>query len=336
MEPSATPGQDALAIVSDPFARKDRFLLLTHEDPDGDALGSLLGLGEGLEILGKHATLLVQGHLPRLYGFLPGVEKIGHRLEDVESFEAAVLLDCHSLERAGREAERARGVPCRIILDHHLVTGPIEATHAYIDPGVAATGEIVYRLLKRLGVPWTASLATNLFTAITTDTGSFSFNNTTADCLEAAADLVRAGARPWQIFQHLHLEMPVGRLDLLRRALERLEFHHQGRLGIMAVDADMMKQSGTTGEDVEGFVDYPRSVRGVELAVLIRENGHGRFDVSLRSQGRINVSALAETFGGGGHHHAAGFSQKARSLSDIKGRIISAAAPFLAEGEAAS
>jgi phosphoesterase RecJ-like protein len=335
MGQNSTTGQDALAALADLFARKGRFLLLTHEDPDGDALGSLLGLGEGLETLGKHATLFVEGRLPRLYGFLPGAEKITDRLGEVEPFEAAVLLDCHTLRRAGVAAERARGVPCRIVLDHHLVTGPVDATHAFIDPSVSATGEIVYHLLRRLGVPWSPSLATNLFTAITTDTGSFSFDNTSPACLEAAADLVRAGARPWQIFQHLHQDLPAGRLVLLRRALETLELHHQGRLGILAVDADMLKQSEATGEDAEGFVNYPRSVRGVELAVLIRENGQGLYDVSLRSQGRINVSALAETFGGGGHHNAAGFSLNARSLSDIKGRIIAAAAPFLSEGEAA-
>jgi len=332
---NATSGPDALATLADLFARKDRFLLLTHQDPDGDALGSLLGLGEGLESLGKQVTRFVEGRLPRPYDFLPGQEKIESRLEDVLPFEVAVLLDCHTLKRVGPQAQKAASIPCRVILDHHLVTGPVEADHSFIDPGVSSAGEIVYRLLKLLGAPWSPSMATYLFLAIATDTGSFNYDNTTPESLEAAAHLVRTGADPWRLFQNLYQNRPIERLDLLRRALGTLEFHHQGRLGIMAVDADMLAQSRATDEDTAGLVDYPRSVRGVEMAVLIRENEKNLYDVSLRSQGRVNVSALAETFGGGGHHNAAGFSLDGGNLADIKGRIVAAAAPLFAQGEAA-
>ena len=319
--------KSGLETLVELVAEKTRFLLLAHVNPDGDALGSLLAMGEGLRSIGKKATMHCEGGVPRMFRFLPGAELVTSNPGRASDYDAAILLDHNEPERSGAAAHQVTRDLLLGVVDHHLVTGaPPE--HAWIDRNFSAVGEMVYHLLRAIGVPLTPSIAANLFVAVSTDTGSFSFSNTTAECLGITAELVRAGAEPWEMHRQLFLGRSRGRLELLGLALRNLEFHAGGRIGIMSVTTEMMERTGTNSFDTDGFVDYPRSVEGVELAVLFREIGPESCKASLRSLGRFNAAALAQHFGGGGHAQAAGFSAD-MPLEKLKKMVVEQAGPYL-------
>jgi len=320
--------ETGLRPLAEFFNEKDNFLLLSHENPDCDALGSMLALGRGLASRGKSVTMFNSDGVPALYEFLPGSERVTDRMGPVDAYEAAVLLDCHELDRAGEKALAAISIPAMAVLDHHEVQGTVRGDILVIDPTISAVGEIVYRLLGEMNIPVDPQMAANLFAAISTDTGSFNYGNTTAESLETAGQLVRLGASPIHIYQELEMNMPPERLNLLSRALSSMEYHHQGRVGTMIVSQEMMSASGVTAEETEGLVNYPRSVRGVELAFLLTENADGACHVSLRSRGRMDAAFLAGSFGGGGHHNAAGFTKKG-SVEEIKKLVLDAAIQLL-------
>ena len=320
--------ETGLRAMAEFFEGKNSFLLLSHESPDGDALGSMLALGQGLASRGKSVTMFNSDGVPSLYSFLPGSEHVTDRLGPVDTYEAAILLDCHELNRVGDKAFAAASIPAMAVLDHHEVQGTVRGDIVLIDPTVSAVGEMVYRLLVEMNVPVSPHMAVNLFAAISTDTGSFNYGNTTAESLETAGQLVRLGASPINIYRKLEMNMPPERLNLLSRALSNVEYHHHGRVGAMTVSQEMMSASGVTAEATEGLVNYPRSVRGVELAFLLTEDADGACHVSLRSRGRMDAASLAESFGGGGHHDAAGFTKKG-SVEEVKKLVLDAAVQLL-------
>jgi len=323
--------QNGLKAVAGLLAAKNRFILLTHVNPDGDALGSLIALGQGLRSLGKKATMFCESGVPSLYEFLPGAQEVTAVPGRPEDYEAAVLLDCNSLKRAGEQALAMAAVPVLAVLDHHIPDGPLPEP-AVVDTRISAAGELVYHLLLILKAEITPEMATNLFVAVSTDTGSFSYENTTAEVMVVAGDLVKKGAQPWKIFQDLHLNRPPQRLNILGLSLKDIEFFWGGRIGALTVTAAMMSRTGATEIDTDGFVEYPRFVRGVELAVLFREADNGACKVSLRSKGRFNAAALARSFGGGGHVSAAGFTAQG-PLEEIKRKVIDAAGRFMPGSE---
>jgi len=324
------PNQNLADIQSlaDYLKNGDGYLLLSHVNPDGDAIGSMVALGEGLMSLGKTVKLFNRSGVPSLYTFLPYTEEVTDCLDSLDAYKAVILLDCHSLKRAGIRADQVNWIPVLGILDHHEVGTPEKSTVTVIDPNISATGELVYQLLLAMGVNITGQMATNLYTAISTDTGSFNYDNTTASCLEVAADLVRLGANPWDIYRQLNFNLSPERLLLLSQALKNMEYYHKGKLGALTISSDMMAATGTSEIDTDDFVSYPRSVKGVELALLISENGDGVCHVSLRSEGKVDAAALARRFGGGGHRKAAGFS-RAGALEEVKNQVVAAAASYL-------
>ncbi len=323
--------EDGLLALAELFEDKNSFLLLSHENPDGDALGSMLALGRGLKSRGKSVAMFNSSGLSSLYSFLPGSHEVTDRIGSVAEFDAAVLLDCHELRRAGERAIEAASIPILAVLDHHEVLGQVHGDIIVIDPEISAVGELVYRLLVAMKINIDPQMALNLFTAISTDTGSFNYNNTTAESLETAGQLVRLGADPLCIYRELEMNSSPERLNLLSRALAELEFYHQGRVGGMTISREMMCASGATEEATESLVNYPRSVRGVELAFLLTEGTRGSCHVSLRSRGRMDAAHLAASFGGGGHHDAAGFTKKG-SVDEIKKLILDAAWQLLPVG----
>lgn len=320
--------QDRIKVLADLFAKKTRFVLMTHVNPDGDAVGSCLALGLGLASLNKKVTMFCQGGVPYLYGFLPGTGQISSSPGAPEDYDIAVLLDCHDLERAGDQALAMSRVPVLAVVDHHIADDASLPEHSLVDPGASSAGELVYHILTALGAEITPEIATNIFVAISTDTGSFSYENTSSGALSVCAELVKSGAEPWGVFQRLHLNKSHERLELLGLALRGMTFHHQGRVGAVTITSEMLSVTGAASADTEGVVEYPRSVKGVELAVLFRQTENGGCKVSLRSRGRVNVAALSQSFGGGGHHNAAGFYIKG-AIEEVKKRVINAAGPLL-------
>jgi len=306
-----------------------RFLITSHENPDGDAIGSMLALGLALRGLGKYVSLYNKDGAPRLLSFLPGSEEIDKELPFKDgSFDATFVVDCSDTSRAGDEFERFKSTGrCGtiVIIDHHDTSKP--SAHFYIlDPKAPSTGIVVYSLLKTMALNITPEIATNIYTTIVVDTGSFRYQNTLPEAFEIAAELVRIGANPWEVSKALYESESVGKLRLLALVLQTLEVSEDGRIASVVVRKDMFKLTGTTKEDTEGLVNFPRSIGGVEVAVLFREEEYEeegmKWKVSLRSKGKVNVAKIGEKFGGGGHEKAAGCTVFG-SLSEVKQRIFS-------------
>lgn len=329
-EERAHEGREAVARL---LRAAQSLLLAVHVRPDGDAVGSALGLGLALERAGKRVRFLVDGGIPRYLAWLPGAGRFEPPAPLEESPDAAVLLDCGDLERVGQVRpllEQAREV---VNIDHHPSNTRYGSTR-WIEPGAAAVGEQVLDLLDELGLEPDEAVATALFASIASDTGGFRYSNTTASTLERAARLVRAGARPDEIARRLWEERTPGSLRLLGRVLEGLEVLAGGRFSRVRVPARLLEEAGAAEEDVEGLVNYPRSLQGVEAAALFQEvrlEGRPAVRVSLRSNRWLDVSAVAVRFGGGGHGRAAGCTVEG-SLDEVVAEVSRAVEEALAAG----
>jgi phosphoesterase RecJ-like protein len=306
----------------------DRILVTAHTDPDGDAVGSLLAMGLALERLGKQTTLYNESPIPAVYQFLPAVGRIDRHLDAAADFDAAVVLDCGDLSRVGSAADTVKRVRSVINIDHHA-SNPGFGAHCLIDAHACATAEIVYRLIRALEIPLDRDIATCIYTGILTDTGSFRFSNTNASAFAICREMVEAGVDPFEVAQHVFGSYSLGRIKLLNLALNSIEISPNGKLSLMTVTRGMLEETRTQQEDVDGLINYARRIEDVRVAALIQEQVNGqaaatdrvRLHVSLRSDGSVDVAAIAGAFGGGGHHSAAGF-QIESTLADIKSQLL--------------
>jgi bifunctional oligoribonuclease and PAP phosphatase NrnA len=302
-------------------------LIVSHINPDGDAIGSLLALGLVMDALDIKATLYNESDIPAVYRFLPGVEKINNQISRIHPYDAAIILDCSNLDRVGAAIEIISQIPMVINIDHH-VTNTGFGIRRLIDDKACATAELIYRLVKEMGIPISTAMAISIYTGIVTDTGSFRFSNTNAAAFEICNELVRLGVEPYYIARHLYGTYSLGRIKLLNQALESIEIFNNGRLSLMTLTQRMLEETGTQPEDADGLIHYARRIEDVQLAALIQEQANGyrqsrkanKYHVSMRSDGSIDVATIASKFGGGGHPSAAGFSMDA-SLSRVKETI---------------
>ncbi|MFP4087945.1 MAG: DHH family phosphoesterase [Desulfobacteraceae bacterium] len=303
-----------------------RFLLLTHVDPDADGIGSMLALGRSLSDGGKEVVLVTPEPLPEPLNRLQDADRIvsGH---PEGRFDVVAALDCAEKERLGSLADHVDGPAYTVNIDHHDTNDGFGMLNLN-DPAASSTGELVFRILQKAGFPICKDAAANLFAAIQADTGSFRYSNTTAGAMRTAAELIDLGAKPWEISRDIMDGYGMARLKLLELALATMEFYFEGRLGMMILDRHMFTLTGAEPIDCERFVDYPRFVRGVEIAAVIREIGKHRYKCSLRSNTRVNVARLASDFGGGGHQRAAGFECHG-SVDRIKRDFLTEAGRFL-------
>ncbi len=289
-----------IRAVLDAIQGGHRFLVAAHARPDGDAIGSILACGLMLGQLGKHVDMVTRDRVPLIYRSLPGVDKI--RQTDCVSgdYDAVILLECDGIERTG-----LRGLEGRFIIniDHHF-SGKAFAGINWIENDACAVAAMVYQLAMLAGVTITPELATCLYIAVLTDTGSFCYAGTDARAFDIAADLVRRGADPVSIAQHVYFSNPTSKMRILGAALSNL--HREGRLAWMWVSREDMLRAAAAEEDCEGLVNYAIGIAGVEVAVFLRELSDHRIRLSMRSKGEINVASVAERFGGGGHSHASG------------------------------
>jgi phosphoesterase RecJ-like protein len=276
--------------------------MLGHVHPDADVLGTLLGLGLALESRGWTVVYGGPHPAPAILDFLPGVERYGvlERLEG--AFDVAVFTDCPNPDRTQDLLARAReAAGCVVNIDHHPDNRQYGHVN-WIDPAASATGELVYALLVALDLTVSPSVATNLFTAIHTDTGSFRYSNVTAETFRIAAALVAAGADPARVSSALYERRGRESLPWLGQVLSRLEVSADGRVAWIALPGGMVPESFVEAEDL---VTYPRSIESVRVACLLRER-EGQVKVSLRGKGDVDVNQIAARFGGGGHRNAAG------------------------------
>ncbi len=304
-------------------------LVVSHEGPDGDAVGSLIAMGLALDALHKEVTLFNESAIPAVYRFLPSVNRIKRMTGEISRFDTAVILDCGDLKRIGKTADlldRKKGIdaPFIINIDHHI-TNTYFGDFQLIDTGACATCEIVYRLMKEMNVPLNKNIATSIYTGILTDTGSFRFSNTNRAAFEICNEMVALGVEPYNVAKHVYGRYSLERIKLLNLALDSIEISENGKLSLMTITRRMFNETGTNSEDVDGLINYARLIADVKVAVLIQENhirsgngdGNKQYHISLRSDGSVDVAAIAFEFGGGGHRSAAGFNIDGR-ISDLK------------------
>lgn len=296
------------------------FNLVSHIRPDGDSIGSLLGLGESLERQGKKARLFTADGVPRKYAFLKGSEKISSSAERWQADAVAIVLDCTDLERAGifkDPAARAREI---INIDHHR-TNSYFGTANLVDADAAATGEIIFRLLEAASLPLTASIAEALYVALSTDSGSFKYENTTAATHRTAAALLeRYQLNPGVLSERIFDLRPLPFYLLLKKVLGTLELYGGKKLATITASRDMLEQSGALIEDLDGMINYTRNIEGVEIGVMFFIDSPLEIKVGFRSR-EADVSMLAEKLGGGGHARAAGCRLKG-PFEEARDRVI--------------
>lgn len=282
----------------------ERFVVTSHARPDGDAIGSVLGTREILRALGKQADAVMSDPVPHIYQPLPHATEIRQSRSINGAYQAAIILECDSVQRTGLQGLDS---PDRVLvnIDHHNSARPFAHVN-WIQKNACATAEMIYELARAAGVQITPSMATCLYTAVLTDTGSFCFTGTNARTFALAEELVRAGADPAHIAHNVYFANPEAKMRLLGEALSSLRRH--GDLMWMFVTQAQMQRIGAREEDCEGLVNYALGIEGVETALFFRELPDGRFRVSLRSKGRMDVAHIAERLGGGGHRCASGCS----------------------------
>lgn len=295
---------DEIKRISGIINSSESFVISTHVSPEGDAIGSALGLALSLRLMGKKVRVINSDPVPEFLAFLPGTELVEVSDTMDGRYDVWLVVDCEPARTGMKDHERP---PAGVVvnIDHH-VTNPKTADVFWVEPEAAAAGEMVYDLLDAMGAPIDRDVATNLYTAIFTDTGSFRYSNTDKDALTKSGRLLEYGVNPWEISENVYETKSFKRMKLLGLVLSGIEISGDGRLAWVSVLESYYGRTGTTAEDTDGFINYPRAVKGVEVALLFREAGEAKVKVSFRSKGRVDVSRLAESLGGGGHPNAAG------------------------------
>lgn len=310
---------ETIQNIVDAIRHSRSVLITSHEGPDGDAVGSSLGMAAFLRAIGKEVVVHLADPVPELYCFLPGAEQVRSDIPD-QDFDLAFVLDVGELRRAGKQFGAFTRIGRTINLDHHLTCEQF-GVYNLIDEQAAATGLLVWRIAKAYGFQADYATALCLYVAVLTDTGSFRYSNANREAFEAAGELMeQGGLNAWFVSEKLYESQPRKRLELLAMALPTLEFVRNGQAASLVVTLDMYAATGTNAELTDGFVNYPRSVAGVEVAIFFRQLEERKYKVGFRSKGAVNVAALAQAFGGGGHHNAAGGTVEG-TLEEVK-RIV--------------
>ena len=318
------PDQTVLAALQ----AKGHVLLTTHFNPDGDALGSLLGMTEILEGMNKQVLSYLEEPVSPLYRFLPGCAQIQTDIAKVRDFVTqakddllTICLDCGDEKRLGKNSLELMSFRPIMVIDHHQGNNGF-GDGAWVEPHRSSTGEMIFDLAEALGAEISLKSAECLYTAISTDTGSFRYESTSSHTFAVAGELVRLGVRPESIANNLYDNYSLGRLRLMQEVLASLEMHGKDRIAIIKVTQKMLARTFTTMEDTEHFINFPRAVRSVRVAVFLKEVAPDVVSVSLRAKGQCDVSLVAAQFGGGGHRNASGFRMKGQGLEAVRDALL--------------
>jgi len=291
-----------LSQVVELIENKHNFAITTHVRPDGDGIGSSLGLCWLLRSLGKTAEVIVSDGIPVSYQSLPGANEIREVSEVDKEYDAIFVIECSDIDRPGIEGLREQFT---VNIDHHA-TSEHFGTLNWIDATASAVGEMIYNLCKAIGGRVTKEIAECVYMALVTDTGSFHFPNTTDRTLKVASELIKVGVKPAQISEAVYNSYPWSRIELMRQVLNTVKRDASGRVAWMRQTLEMRKNAGMVDGDNNGFVNIPLAAKEVVASVYMREVEPNFYRVSIRSKGDINVAKIAEKFGGGGHKNAAG------------------------------
>ena len=300
-----------------------RFAVLSHVRPDGDALGSQLAMGLSLIQLGKEVSIWNEDGMLEKYSFIPRAELLTKPPAKPQEFDVVLALDTAIQNRLGSAGEAIASSKVWVNIDHHP-SNPRYGDLVYIDPDAPATGQILFDLIRGESLPFNRDIAENLYVAISTDTGSFQYPNTTARTFEIAAELVRAGINVGDISQRLYENYPRRRVELLRELLGTMRFNAEGTVASFSLSLQSANRLGVLPEDNEGLIDHLRAIRGVIVAVFFEELPEGKVRVSMRSKNEAaDVCAICKQFGGGGHTLAAGARVKG-TLGEVEKRVLAA------------
>jgi len=299
----------------------ERFAVLSHVRPDGDALGSQLALALSLQRLGKKVRVWNEDGMLEKYSFLPRGDLLTKPPHTAEDVDAAIALDTAIQNRLGTAFTAVRSAKIWINIDHHL-SNPGYGDLVHVDPTAPATGQIIFDLIKSQDFPFDREIAENLYAAISTDTGSFQYPKTSARTFEVAAELVCTGIDVGQLSQQLYENYPRRRVELLRELLRTMRFERDGRVASFSLSLQTAAELQVLPEDNEGLIDHLRAIRGVIVAVFFEELADGKVRVSMRSKSdAVDVCAICQKFGGGGHTLAAGARVRG-TLAEVERNVL--------------
>jgi len=291
--------------IVDEIKKNKKFLIISHENPDGDAVGSTLGLYFGLKKLKKDVVPVLPNKVPKIYSFLKGTEFIQNDFEG--DFDVGIILDCADIGRVENLKKKLLKIKTLINIDHHPSNFSY-AKYNFIDPKSSSTSELVLKLLRRAKVEIDENIANALYTGLMTDTGGLRFPNINLNTFKAATYLVKHGANPFYLSEMVYSMKPLRALRILGRALEKLKKENGVIYSILTLDD--FKEFGAEEEDAEGVVEYLNKSDEANVAILFKQKNNGNYKVSMRSKGDVNVVKVALKYGGGGHINAAGFDFK--------------------------
>jgi len=325
----------AAGDVAAALTRARHVVLTTHVNADGDGVGSEIGLWYLLRARGVSVSIANPTEIPERFHFLlpDGADASDNAVREIERADIVASLDIGDLSRLGNLAQViSKRQPPFVCIDHHVGPVKLPPGPCLIAPEATATAELVFDLATVAGWQLTAEVAQALYVGLLTDTGGFRFSNTTARALRVAAVLLEKGVDPESIYASVYASAPEGRVRLLAEVLQTLVVEQDVGLAWVSVPPDALRRHEVTADDLDGIVEFPRSIAGVRMALLFRHIANGRIKVSFRSMGEVDVAALAHEFGGGGHHRAAGASL-AGSMAEVEAKVLEAARRFLANGQ---
>lgn len=326
---------EAIKLLSAELRPGMTVALSTHINADGDGCGSQTALARLLGQMGVRSFIVNPTPWPDLFRWL-----LGDDVEDrtpqgaaaLKGIDRLIVLDISDLKRLGVLAEAVRALPKdALVIDHHLPGDEPPGTTMLSDTAACATAELVFDFAQARGLTITAPIARSLYTALVTDTGGFRFGNTSPRCLAVAASLLTAGVDPEQMYARIYGSVPLGRLHLLRDALDSLQVDMVHGMAWVRIKAGALEKHGVSSEDLDGVSEYPRSIAGVRLALLFRDLGHGKVKVSFRSLAGVNVNTVAKVFGGGGHARASG-ALIVGGLDEVEARVLAESRRLLESG----
>ena len=297
-------------------------LVLAHQNPDGDTLGSMLAVGALLKELGHSVDHVISDPVPEIYKFLPfaNLVKLPDDTSLTGNYDLAFSLDCGSIKRLGKAQDLFKSAKETVNLDHHISNEKF-ATYNWIEPDATSTGQVVHWLAKGMKKNITPEIATLLYTTLLTDTGCFANSNTNAIAMSWASELINLGAKHAEVYRKAFLEKPFKSVKIFGTGLNNMSLIENGEMIWTFVNKDEMNSLSATGEDTEDIIDYMMRTRGVKIGIFFREDGN-ETKVSLRSNTEFDVSKIAMSFGGGGHKRAAGINIK-KPLNEVKEIILS-------------
>ena len=314
----------SLKKVVECVKRNKRFLITTHTNPEGDALGAELAFYMFLKKMGKSALIINDDSVPATYAFLPhlkNIRQLNHKLKK-NKFDCFVILDCSDLARCGEVSKFSKDIKTSINIDHHISNGKF-ATINWVEPGASSASEMVYKLYKKMHLPLDKDIAMCLYVGMLTDTGSFRYPNTTALTHKTVSELLKFNLNSAQIYKNIYESVPFQDLQLLSKILPNLKVQFNGKVAWVQIRQDLLKGKKISLDLSEHILSFARAIKDVEAVVLFKENlkGKNEIRVNLRSQGKIDVNKIAHFFGGGGHKTASGCTIRGK-IDEVRRKVL--------------